>query len=52
MPASWKALNPLPNMLSRQWTRLPDWIKGILAGLAYAEASDATNSHINRECER
>ncbi len=39
MPRTWKALNPLPSMLSQQWNRIPYLWKGLVGGGAYGSVS-------------
>ena len=34
----WKADNPLPSALERQWRRIPDYVKGGAGGAAYGGA--------------
>jgi RHS repeat-associated protein len=50
MPKAWKAQNPMPNMASQQWVRIPNVYKGAAAGGAFgaagaASSSDSTCSH-------
>ena len=44
MPRSWKATNPMPNVISQQWTRIPYVYKGAAIGAAYGTAGSA-HSH-------
>ena len=41
MPKVWKAENPMPSVISQQWTRLPDVYKGTGAGLIITGAAHA-----------
>jgi uncharacterized protein RhaS with RHS repeats len=41
MSKAWKAENPMPNVLSQQWTRLPDVYKGTGAGIGVTGAAHA-----------
>ncbi|MBK9693753.1 MAG: hypothetical protein IPO73_19070 [Gemmatimonadetes bacterium] len=41
MARAWKALNPLPNALIRQWRRLPAWVPGAGRGGLYSLISRA-----------
>lgn len=44
MPRSWKAENPLPNMASQQWVRIPNVYKGAAAGGAAGAAGAGLSS--------
>lgn len=43
LPRWWKALNPMPNRLNQQWTRLPNAYKGTGAGGACGGTGAALN---------
>lgn len=43
MPKAWKAANPMPNMASQQWTRVPNVYKGAAVGGAYGAAGATQN---------
>jgi len=44
MPRSWKADNPMPNVLSQQWDRIPNVYKGAGAGAGASGAAAAARS--------
>jgi len=39
MPRAWKASNPMPSVVSQQWTRIPYAYKGVAGGGLYGGAS-------------
>jgi RHS repeat-associated protein len=41
MPKAWKTRNPMPNVASQQWTRIPNVYKGAAVGAAYGAAGAA-----------
>ena len=44
MPRDWKEANPMPDMLTQQWNRIPNVYKGGAAGAAAGGAGAAANS--------
>jgi len=44
MPRSWKEANPLPNLFTQQWKRIPKVYKGGAAGAVAGGAGAAANS--------
>jgi len=45
MKAGWKLLNDPYNPLHQQWVRIPNLLKGLAAGSAYAGTSAVVNDY-------
>ncbi|MGB7159653.1 MAG: RHS repeat-associated core domain-containing protein, partial [Tepidisphaeraceae bacterium] len=51
MPKTWKANNPMPNVLSQQWVRVPDALKGTAGGAMLGAADDYSDDSDPCPCD-